>query len=163
MTSPAGSSDNSEQGKQLILRPTVTKTFIKGIIAIGVFSLFLNIASNLVHYLIFLGLSLGVLSLFMLFKRQSTFKIGDENIVVNRPFGRPNSFGYENIYDISVAQGILAKRMNCGSVYIILKQGRGGARIMGGGFAERFEDIPNPQYISELISSKLGPFSGSMN
>ena len=99
----------------------------------------------------------------MLFKRQSTFKIGDEDIVVKRPLGRPNSFGYENIYDISVVQGILAKRMNCGSVYIILKHGRGGVRTMGGGIAERFEDIPNPQYISDLILSKLGPFSPSID
>lgn len=163
MTSPAGSSDNPELGKKLVLRPTVTKTFMKGIIAIGFFSLFLNIASNLIHYFIFLGLSLSLLGLFMLIKHQSIFKIGDEDIIVKRPFGRPNSFGYEDIYDISVAQGILAKRMNCGSVYMILKRGRGGARIMGGGIAERFEDIPDPQYISDLISSKLGPFSGSTN
>jgi hypothetical protein len=141
----------------------VTKTFIKGVIAIGVFSLFLNIASNVVHYFIFLGLSFGALGLFILYKRGSTFKIGEESIVVSRLFGHPNSFGYEDIYDISVAQGILAKRMNCGSVYVILKGGRGGVRLMGGGIAERFEDIPNPQYISELISSKLGPFSGPMN
>ncbi len=95
----------------------------------------------------------------MLYKRHSTFKIGEENIVVSRLFGRPNSFGYDDIYDISVAQGILAKRFDCGSVYIILKRGRGGVRMMGGGVAERLEDVPKPNYISDLIASRLGPYS----
>jgi len=159
LTLPAGSTEISGSGRQLILRPAVTKTFIKGIIAIGVFSLFLNITSNLVHYLTFLGLSLGMLGLFMLFKNRATFKIGEENIEVKRLFGKPNSFGYEDIYDMSVAQGLLARRLNCGSVYIILKRGRGGVTLMGGGVAERLEDIPNPNYISDIISSRLGPYS----
>lgn len=150
-------SENDE--RRLTLRPAVTKTFIKGAIAIGVFSLFLNIVGNFFHYLIFLGLSFGLLGLFMLYKRQSVFKIGENNIEVDRLFTKPNLFGYEDIGDISVAQGILASRLKCGSVYLILKKGRGGVTMIGGGIAERLDDIPNPKYVSDLISSRLGPYS----
>ena len=157
--SHAGYSDQDESSKQLVLRPAVKKTFIKGIIALAVFSLFLNIASNMINYLIFLALSFDLLGLFMLYKRSSKFLISEENLIVRRPLGKAKTIGYDEIVDLSVAQGVLARRFDCGSLYLILKHGRGGVNLMGGGIAERLEDIPHPNYIYDLISNRLGPFS----
>lgn len=159
--SPAGFSNEDQPSSQLILRPAVTKTFIKGIIALAVFSLFLNIASNIANYFIFLGLSLGLLGLFMLVKRGSKFLIGQNNIMIKRALGKSKTISYQDILDMSVSQGILAKKFDCGSVYMILKKGRGGVNLMGGGTAERLEDVAKPNYIYDIISSKLGPYSGS--
>lgn len=159
LTSPVGSSESSEPETRLTLRPVVTKSFIKGVIAIAVFSLFLQVASNLLNYFIFLALSFGFLGLYMFIKHKSKFMIGEENIVIKRVFGKSNTVTYQNIYDMSVAQGMLAKRFKCGSVYMILKQGIGGATLMGGGTAERLDDVPNPSYVYDLISSRLGVFS----
>ncbi len=158
LTSPAGSSEGSEPDVRLTLRPAVTKTLIKGVIAIAVFSLFLEIASNLLNYLIFLALSFAMVGLYMLIKHGSKFMIGEDNIQIKRIFGKSNTVSYQDIYDISVAQGILARRFGCGSVYMILKRGRGGVNLMGGGTAEKLEDVPDPNHVFELISSKLSPF-----
>jgi uncharacterized membrane protein YdbT with pleckstrin-like domain len=161
--SPAGYSEDSgdpmSARKPLVLRPAIKKTLIKGAIAIGAFSLFLNIASNLVNYLIFLGLAFGLLGLFMLYKWESKFLISEDNVVIKRALGKERTINYRQILDMSVAQGMLARRFNCGSLFMILKEGRGGVNMMGGGVAERMEDIPDPNYIYELISSRLGPYS----
>lgn len=165
--SPAGYSRDSNTDddalgtgkKALVLRPAVKKTLIKGAIAIAAFSLFLNISSNLLNYLIFLGLAFGLLGLFMLYKWESRFLIGEDNVVIKRALGKERTISYRQIMDMSVAQGILARRFNCGSLFVILKEGRGGVNMMGGGSAERMEDIPDPNYIYELISSRLGPYT----
>jgi hypothetical protein len=159
--SHAGSFDksNDQDSKPLIVRPQVKKTFIKGVIALGVFSLFLQIASNVVNYLIFVALAMSLLGLFMLYKSGSKFLIGEENIVIKRPLGKSRTIEYNKIIDMSVAQGILAKKFDCGSLFLIMKEVRGGVNMMGGGNAERLEDIPKPNYIYDLISSRLGPFS----
>jgi len=157
--SPAGSSDDQEPRSQLTLRPVVSKTLIKGALAIGVLSLFLNIASNLVNYFIFLALSFGAVGIFMLFKHQSTYLLGDDAIMIKRRIGKSNTISYRDILDMSISQGMLARRFKCGSVYMVLKHGIGGQKMLGGGTAERLYDIPNPNYIYDLISSKLGPFS----
>ena len=72
--SPAGSSNEIGPEGRLTLRPTVTKTFLKGVIAVAVFSVFLQLSwANLVHYLIFLTGCLAFLGLFMAVKRSSVF------------------------------------------------------------------------------------------
>ena len=155
----AGSSSNSDSKNELTLRPSVAKTFIKGVIGIAVFSVFLNISSNFVNYLIFLCLTLGLLMAVVFMKHSSTFVLGEETIVIKRFMHEANTITYSDIVDMSVAQGVLAKRFRCGSVYMILKHARGSVKVMGGGTAERLDDVPNPDYIQEFISSKLGPFS----
>jgi len=157
--SPAGSTDETAPETRLILRPKVTKTLIKGAIAIGVFSIFLNVATEFLNYLIFLALAFGCLGLYMWIKHDSIFALGQDNIKIKRKTRKSRSINYTDIYDISVAQGILAKRFGCGSVYIILKKGGGSVKMMGGGSAEKLDDVTNPNYIVELISSRLGPFS----
>ncbi len=158
--SPAGSSSNSMSGDRLTLRPVVTKTFLKGVIAIVVFSVFLDIGpSNFTNYLIFLSISLGALVIYALVKRQSSFDLMEDKIEIKRLFGKSNTVAYRDILDISISQGILARRFKCGTVYLVLKQGRGSVKVMGGGTAEQLQDIPDPNHIFELVSDRLGPSS----
>ena len=144
------------------LRPKVAKTFLKGLIAIGVFSIFLQInPANFVHYLIFLAITVGMLLVAVGVKYGTKIEISEDGLTVKRLFRAVDSVRYQDILDISVSQGVLAKRFDCGTVYIILKAGRGSVRLMGGGVAEQLEDVPKPNYVSDLLSSRLGPFAGS--
>ena len=161
---PAGSTSEgpSNSGATLKLRPTVAKTFLKGLIALGVLSIFLEITpANFVHYLIFLAISVGLILVVVGVKHATKIEISDEGLTVKRLFRPMDSVRYEDILDIAVSQGVLARRFDCGTVFMILKSGRGSVRLMGGGVAEQLEDIPQPNRVSDLISSKLGPFAGS--
>jgi uncharacterized membrane protein YdbT with pleckstrin-like domain len=154
---PAGST--SEPPETLVLRPAVLKTFVKGLIAIAVFSIFLQInASTIVNYFIFLALTIGLVAALCAIKRRSVFVLNDDGISVKRFTKAPNVVRYTNILEMSVSQGMLARRFKCGTVFFILKEGRGSVKVMGGGTAERLEDIPDPQNVYEWISSHLGAF-----
>jgi hypothetical protein len=170
--SPAGSTSEDPPEGFPNLRPVVTKTFVKGVIGLAVFSLLMQLSlANLVNYLIFLCLSFGLLAGYMFYKRGSTFEVGDDAIVVRRPAGFPASLlrrhsspreltvSYDDIADVSVAQGILAKRFHCGSIYLILKHGEGSMRLMGGGTAERLHDIPNPNFVCRYMIDRLSPYA----
>jgi membrane protein YdbS with pleckstrin-like domain len=140
----------------------VLKTFLKGAIAVAVLSLFLQInPSTYINYLIFLALTLGAAALLCAVKRQTRFDIGDDGVHVKRLFHKPSVIRYDNILDISVAQGMLARRFNCGTVFLILKGGPGSVRLMGGGVAEKLEDVKNPDGVMDAVSSKLSPFGQS--
>jgi len=154
---PAGSLSEDVEGAPF--RPVVLKTFLKGAILVAVLSPFLEINPKTYgNYLIFLALTLGSAAVLSLVKRQTRFRIGDDGIHVKRMFHRPSMIKYDNIYDISVSQGMLAKRFNCGTVFVILKEGKGSVRLMGGGTAEKLEDVRHPDQVLDLVSSKLGPF-----
>jgi Bacterial PH domain len=155
----AGSTSESLAAPALKLRPTVTKTFFKGLIAIGVFSIFLEITpANLVHYLIFLAISVGLLLALVGMKYSTKIEISEDGLTVKRLFRAVASVRYEDILDITVSQGVLARRFDCGTVFMILKTGRGSVHLMGGGMAEQLEDVPKPNYIRDLLASKLNPF-----
>ncbi len=169
--SPAGSISEEPPEGFPNLRPVVTKTFVKGLIGLGAFSALMQLSlANLVNYLIFLGLSMGVLAAYMYYKRSSSFEVGDDSIVVRRPTrliasllrGRlaknELTVPYDDIVDVSVAQGILAKRFGCGSVYLILKRGEGSLHLLGGGTAERLQDKPNPYLVCKYMVDRLGPY-----
>lgn len=154
---PAGSI--SDQEGNLAFRPVVLKTFLKGLLLIAVFSLFLEInPSTYVNYLIFLALTIGSVAALSLVKRQTKFLVDDEGVQVKRLFQRKNTIMYRDILDLSVSQGMLARRFRCGTVYIILKAGRGSVKLLGGGIAERLEDIPDPNKVCDILSSRLSPF-----
>ena len=156
----AGYSNEGGPEERLILRPTIVKTYLKGVIAIAVFSIFLQLSwANAVHYLIFLGIYLSFLSAFVLLRNHTSFELGDESIDIKRVFRSPNSVRYQDIVDISVSQGVLARRFNCGTVFLILKGGKGSVQLLGGGVGEQLEEVRDPQRVSELITSKLSPFS----
>jgi membrane protein YdbS with pleckstrin-like domain len=156
---PAGYTDGTQNDTRLVLRPKVGKTLIKGAVAIGIFSLFLNIVSNYLHYFMFLVSAFGLVGLYMLVKHASRFEIGEDDIRIKRILGKSNVISYDRIVDMSVSQGFLAKKFDCGSLYLILKGGSGGVNLMGGGKAERLEDIREPNKVYDLISSRLSPFS----
>jgi uncharacterized membrane protein YdbT with pleckstrin-like domain len=161
---PAGSTSESlpDSKATLQLRPVVAKRFLKGLIGIGVFSIFLEVTpANLVHYMTFLAISLGLLLVLVGIKYATRIEISEDGLTVKRLFRAVDSVRYQDILDISVSQGLLARRFDCGTVFVLLKSGSGSVRLMGGGVAEQLEDIPKPNYICDLLSSKLSPFAES--
>jgi len=145
-----------------VFRPAVLKTFLKAVIAVAVLSLFLEINSHAyLNYLLFLTIVLGMAAVLCLVKRQTAFKIDNDGIHIKRMLHRPSVIPYDRIYDVSVSQGVLARRFGCGTVFVVLKNGHGSVRLMGGGVAEKLEDVRNPQEVSAVILSKLGSFGGA--
>jgi hypothetical protein len=159
---PAGSTSEAPEVTGQKLRPAVTKTFIKGMIAIGVFSLFLEInPSTLVNYFIYLTLTVGLLATYAFTKQRTVFELGEERLEIRRFLRKPKYILYGDVSDIVISQGTLAKRFNCGSIYLVLKRGRGNVRLMAGGTAERLQDVPDPDGVLEVVSSRLSPFAHS--
>ena len=153
----AGSTRNLSLQSETALKPNVTKTLVKGTIGLAVFSLFLELnSSNFVNYLIFLGISYVVLFVYMLFKRSSVYMIDSSGIQIRRPFRSDIDVPFENVQGVSYAQGVLAKRFSCGTVYIELKKGKGTHRALGGGPAIALRDVPQPVEVVNEISSMVG-------
>lgn len=141
------------------LRPVFKKTLVKGIIAVGLFSLLLDInASNILNYLIFLAASLCAVAGYAAYKHATVYTIDDGGVTLKSPLRqKTRRIEFSDIADITLSQGFLAKRFGCGSVFLVLKKGRGSYAIVGGGYAEALRDVPNPQAVYELISNMLGP------
>ena len=153
----AGSTRDLSLQSQTALKPNVAKTLVKGSIGLAVFSLFLELnSSNFVNYLIFLGISYAILLVYMLFKRSSVYRIDSSGIRVKRPFRRDIDVPYENVHGLSYAQGMLAKRFGCGTVYIELKSGKGTHRAWGGGAVLALRDVPRPVEVYNEISNMVG-------
>ena len=153
----AGSTRNPPLQPEKTLKPNVKKTFVKGTIGLAVFSLFLEVSpSNFVDYLVFLGISYAILLLYMLSKRSSVYRIDSTGILVKRPFRRDIDVPYENVHGLSYAQGMLAKRFGCGTVYIELKSGKGTHRAWGGGAVLALRDVPRPVEVYNEISNMVG-------
>jgi len=153
----AGSTRNLSLQSGTALKPNVTKTLVKGTIGLAVFSLLLEVNySNFVNYLIFLGISYVVLFVYMLFKRSSVYMIDSSGIQIRRPFRSDIDVPFENVQGVSYAQGVLAKRFSCGTVYIELKKGKGTHRALGGGPAIALRDVPQPVEVVNEISSMVG-------
>jgi len=156
----AGSTRNPTLQSEKALRPNVSKTLLKGTIGLAVFSLFLDVGpANFANYLIFLALSYAILLAYMFLKRSSVYRIDGNGISVRRPFSRDFHVSYDNVQGLSYAQGVLAKRFGCGSVYIELKRGRGTHIRLGGGAVIALRDVPRPVEIYNEISSMTGPFT----
>lgn len=115
----------------------------------------------MVHYLIFLAISVGLFLVLVGIKYATKIKISEDGLTVKRLFRAIDSVRYQDILDISVSQGPLARRFNCGTVFMLLKSGSGSVRLIGGGVAEQLEGVPRPNYVCDLLSSRLSPFAGS--
>jgi len=156
----AGSTRSLPLQPERTLKSNVSKTLVKGTIGIAVFSLFLEVGpSNFVNYLIFLCISYAIVLVYMLSKRSTVYHIGGEGISVRRPFRKDIDVPFDHIQGLSYAQGMLAKRFGCGSVYIELKQGRGTHRALGGGAVLALKDVPRPVDVYADISDMVGPFA----
>lgn len=140
------------------VRPVFKKSFVKGVIALALFSLLLEVnTSNILNYLVFLAASLTLIACYAGYKHATVYTIDDEGITLRTPLRRtPKRVDFADIADITFSQGFLAKRFGCGTVFLVLKRGRGSYAIIGGGYAEALRDIPNPQAVYQLISSILG-------
>jgi hypothetical protein len=160
---PAGysSDDNFRKGitGPIVFHPVISKTFVKGAIAIAVFSVFLEISpSNFFGYLQFLGLWFVMVSIYAFYKHSSSYSLSEEGIIISRPLKAPVTLKYTSVAGITVTQGFLAKRFGCGSLILSLKEGKGSVKFMVGGMAEMLKDVKDPQWMNEEISSRLSPF-----
>jgi len=144
----------------LILRPTIRKTFLKGLIAIGIFSLFLEVnISNLVNYFIFVVISLALVIGYMGVKRSTRYVIGDKGLLISPFFRAEKTVLYSDIVGMTIAQGILARRFRCGTIFLQISEKRGSYAFIGQGMGEALKDINNPIAIYDRITSAMSPYS----
>ncbi|BCU71024.1 PH domain-containing protein [Stygiolobus caldivivus] len=128
----------------LVVRPKISKTITKGSILIFLFSIFLNI-SRIEDFVIFIGISFLLLSIYSVIKYMSYYEISEDYIIIHNLIST-KKIRYTEIEDGFLSQGWLARRFNCGSIYIFLK---GGRRI------EILRDIPDPLKIEDEIKKKI--------
>lgn len=147
--------------QQQVIRPTVAKTFVKGLIAIGLFSVFLQVnSSNLLNYFIFVLISIVLVLGYMGTKWSAKYSIGTTALSVAPLFRAEKIIPYSEIEGLSVSQGILAKRFRCGSIYVQLARKRKGSYVsFAGGMAETLRDVKNPTEVYERIVSAMNPNS----
>ena len=150
----------SGQSDELVIHPAVTKTFFKGLIAIGVFSLFLEVnPANLLNYFIFLAISISLVLCYMGAKWSARYVLGAGGVTICALLRAEKNIAYSEIEGLTISQGILAKRFNCGSVYLQLSARRKGSYIsLTGTTAETLRDVKNPHAVYERIVSSMNPF-----
>jgi hypothetical protein len=149
-----------EPSDDLTIHPAVTKTFFKGLIAIAVFSLFLELnPSNLLNYFIFLAISISLVLVYMGTKWSARYLISSGGVTIYALLHAEKNIAFSDIEGLTVSQGILAKRFHCGSIYLQLRAGRKGSYMsLSGTTAETLKDVKNPQEVYERIVSSMNPF-----
>jgi len=141
---------------QITLRPTITKTFVKGAIAIALFSIFLQVTpSKLLNFAIFLAISLLIVAVYASLKRTNEYVLTDESITMRSFLRAEKVIKYSDISDLSIAQGILAKKFHCGTIFINVRTKSATYIAFGGGMAEALRDVKNPSEVFATISSHL--------
>ena len=145
------------------LRSNVAKSLLKGTIAVAVLSAFLEInPSTYLNYIIFLGLCYAMIGAYMIFKGSTFYFIGETGITIRRLRRKQEIIPYNNIQELSYAQGTLAKRFGCGSVYIALKKGKGTHTSNMGQGVFVLKDVPGPLDVYNKISSMTSPFAATV-
>jgi len=136
----------------------VTKSFLKGTMAIAVLSIFLNVnPSTYGNYVIFLGITYAIIAGYMVLKGSTLYTIGEEGIEVRRRWRSSASVSYSNIGGLGYSQGMLAKRFHCGTIYLELKTGKGSLKSLSGVGVFPLRDVRNPVELMHEISNRLGP------
>lgn len=129
----------------LVTRPELKKTIIKGSILIGVFSVFLNInPKTLFNFLIFLLMAFLMLIMYALWKKAYLYEISEDGIIIKSPYSK-KLIKYNIIDDYFVSSGLLARKFNVGSIYIILKSGK----------VEIIRDVKFPENVEAEIRKYL--------
>jgi hypothetical protein len=147
-----------------VLRSNTTKSLVKGTIALALFTPFLSLSwAHLPDYLLFVGVYYLSVGLYMLHKESTVHWIGDDGIHVKRLWQREIVVPYDNIRDLGHSQGMLARRFDCGTIYVELRQGKGTHRSMTGVSVVQLRDLPDPFGLMEEIAEKLGPFAGAQS
>lgn len=127
------------------IKPVIMKTLIKGTIVLVIFSLFLDIVpSKIINYVIFVILWYILLGAYILWKRTHKYCINENHIII-RELIKVRSIKTSEIIDCFISQGILAKRFNCGSIYLVLK----GNRVI------IIRDIPQPNTYYNILCKDL--------
>ncbi len=127
------------------IRPTVKKTIVKGTIVVAIFSLFMKITpSNISSYLIFLVIWYSFLALYMLWKKSYKYQFNGNSVIFKSPL-KSFTVSLENVDNLFVSQGPLAKRFHCGSVYLVL-----------GKDVKRIWDVSFPQEMEQEIRRCMG-------
>jgi len=141
---------------QITLRPTITKTFVKGGIVIAIFSAFLQVTpSKLLNFAIFVAISLLMVAVYASVKRTNEYVLTDESITMRSFLRAEKVINYSDISDISIAQGILAKKFHCGTIFINVNTKSASYVAFGGGMAEALRDVKNPSEVFATIFSHL--------
>jgi hypothetical protein len=141
------------------LRSNVTKSLIKGSVALGVLSIFLEInPSTFRNYLIFVAIYYSLLAAYMFSKESTVYTLDESGIRIKRPYRKEISVTYENVGNMSYAQGMLARRFKCGTVYVELKKGKGTHTATTGQGLYILKDVPNPVDVYQELLSRVGPF-----
>jgi uncharacterized membrane protein YdbT with pleckstrin-like domain len=144
---------------EITLRPSVTKTFAKAGIAIVVFSMFLNVnPSKLLNFAIFIAVSLLMVLAYASLKKANKYTLTEKGIIVRSFLRAEKVINYSDISDLSISQGILAKKFDCGTIFINIRSKPAPYAVLGGGMAEALRDVKHPSKIFETISSHLQPF-----
>lgn len=144
------------------LKSNVTKSLLKGTIGLACISPFLEInASTFGKYLIFVTVWYALVAAYMVNKGSATFSVQDEGITITRPFRKEFTVPFENIGGVGYSQGILAKRFNCGTVYIELKKGKGSHRSLQGRSVVPMKDVPGPVEVYKDLGERLSPFGAA--
>jgi Bacterial PH domain len=147
---------------EFTLKSNVTKSFLKGTIALGVLSVFLQInSSTLFNYFIFLGIWYALLAAYILNKGLAVYGITETGVNIKRTLRKPVFTSYDNMQNLGYAQGMLAKRFRCGTVYIELKKGKGTHTASTGTGLYILRDIPNPIGVYQELLSRTSPIPGA--
>ena len=144
---------------QITIRPTVTKTIAKGAIAIVVFSAFLDVTpSKLQNFVIFIAISMALVLAYAFLKKTNEYILTEKNITMRSLLRADKVINYSDISDLSISQGILAKKFDCGTIFVDIRSKPGAYAVLGGGTAEALRDVKHPSEIFETISSHLHRF-----
>jgi len=132
---------------------------LKGTAAVLALSIFLEInPSTFRNYLIFLGIYYLLLFMYMLFKRSTEYRITETGISIRRLRRQEISANYENFENLSYAQGFLARRFRCGTIYVELKKGKGTHTATTGKSLYILRDVPNPIDLYSELLSRVGTY-----
>jgi Bacterial PH domain len=144
---------------EITLRSNSTKSLLKGTIAVAALSLFLEIQTHPLSYILYLAITYFFIGLYMFYKESTVYRLDESGVTIKRLFRGDLQVAYENIGELGVSQGILAKRFGCGTLYLELKKGKGSHTSSTGRGVYALRDIPHPQDISREIADRIGPFA----
>ncbi|MEM3939732.1 MAG: PH domain-containing protein [Saccharolobus sp.] len=122
-------------------KPTGRRILVEGTIILLIFSLFLEI-TNIINYLIFVAIWYTILFFLVLWFKSYTYCVIKNEIIINSLFSKKR-IELHNLKDAFISQGPIAKRLKCGSIYIIPENGKIAVLV----------DIENPQIFLEKIQN----------
>lgn len=153
-------STSPELKEEVRLRSNVAKSLVKGTIAVAVLTPFLQInPSTYVNFVVFLGLCYALIGAYMIFKESTVYSLGEDGIIIRRPMREEIVIPYNNIQELTIAQGMLAKRFGCGSIFVTLKKGKGTHKSTMGQGVFVLKDLPKPLDVYSKISEMTSPFA----